>query len=74
MSTNLDVPLGSDTLIAAARRALGIEARAVSALESRLDERFAQACRICLTCAGRVVVSGIGRSGHIARKIAATLT
>ncbi|MGH8218407.1 MAG: KpsF/GutQ family sugar-phosphate isomerase [Steroidobacteraceae bacterium] len=73
MSTNLYASLASDTLLAAARRALGIEARAVTALESRLDERFAQACRACLGCAGRVVVTGIGKSGHIARKIAATL-
>jgi len=73
MSTNLDASLASDTLLAAARRALGIEARAVTALESRLDERFAEACRACLACAGRVVVTGIGKSGHIARKIAATL-
>ncbi len=73
MSTNLAGPLASDALLAAARRALGIEARAVTALESRLDERFAEACRACLACAGRVVVTGIGKSGHIARKIAATL-
>ncbi len=63
----------SSALIAAARRALEIEARAVTALESRLDERFAEACRACLACAGRVVVTGIGKSGHVARKIAATL-
>ncbi|MGH8260722.1 MAG: KpsF/GutQ family sugar-phosphate isomerase [Steroidobacteraceae bacterium] len=63
----------SDALLAAARRALGIEARAVTSLESRLDERFAQACRVCLACAGRVIVTGIGKSGHVARKIAATL-
>jgi arabinose-5-phosphate isomerase len=60
-------------LLAAARRALAIEARAVEALSGRLDGRFVAACRLCLTCAGRVVVSGIGKSGHIARKLAATL-
>src|SRR5579885_555461 len=73
MSTNLAGPIATDTLLAAARRALRIEAQAVSALESRLDERFAQACRACLACEGRVVVTGIGKSGHIARKIADTL-
>ncbi len=73
MSTNLAGPIATDTLLAAARRALRIEAQAVSALEARLDERFAEACRACLACAGRVVVMGIGKSGHIARKVAATL-
>ncbi len=66
-------PLDSRALLAAAHRALGIEAQAVVALQSRLDERFAEACRACLACEGRVVVTGMGKSGHIARKIAATL-
>ncbi|HTW37252.1 MAG TPA: KpsF/GutQ family sugar-phosphate isomerase [Steroidobacteraceae bacterium] len=73
MSATPADPLDSRTLLAAARRALAIEAQAVSALEARLDERFVAACRICLACAGRVVVTGIGKSGHVARKIAATL-
>src|SRR5579872_2119380 len=60
-------------LLASARRALNIEAAAVAALASRLDGGFATACRICLSCRGRVVVTGMGKSGHIARKIAATL-
>src|SRR5579863_6434209 len=60
-------------LLAAARRALAIEARAVEALMERLDGRFAATCRICLACQGRVVVTGMGKSGHIAGKIAATL-
>jgi arabinose-5-phosphate isomerase len=60
-------------LLASARRALQIEARAVEGLVPRLDERFAAACRLCLACEGRVVVTGMGKSGHIARKIAATL-
>src|SRR5712671_6853806 len=62
-----------EQLLASARRALGIEARAVEALTARLGAAFAQACRICLGCQGRVVVTGMGKSGHIARKIAATL-
>jgi arabinose-5-phosphate isomerase len=61
------------SLLAAARRALAIEARAVDALVSRLDDSFAAACRVCLQCQGRVVVTGMGKSGHVARKIAATL-
>src|SRR5580700_4818341 len=62
-----------EQLLASARRALGIEARAVEALTARLGAAFAQACRVCLTCHGRVVVTGMGKSGHIAGKIAATL-
>ena len=56
-----------------ARRVLAIEAEAVSALASRLDERFVDAVGLILACHGRVVVSGVGKSGHIARKIASTL-
>ncbi len=63
----------TDRLLAAARRALAIEARAVESLVARLDERFAAACRVCLECQGRVVVTGMGKSGHVARKVAATL-
>lgn len=59
-------------LLACGRRALEIEARAVAILAPRLDAGFAAACRICLGCEGRVVVTGMGKSGHIARKIAAT--
>ena len=59
-------------LLACGRRALEIEARAVATLAPRLDAGFAAACRICLGCDGRVVVTGMGKSGHIARKIAAT--
>jgi arabinose-5-phosphate isomerase len=60
-------------LLASARRALGIEARAIEALGPKLTGNFAAACRICLGCHGRVVVTGMGKSGHIAGKIAATL-
>ncbi|MDR2882123.1 MAG: KpsF/GutQ family sugar-phosphate isomerase [Azoarcus sp.] len=55
------------------RRVLEIEAQAVVALAERLDESFAQAIEMILQCRGRVIVSGIGKSGHIARKFAATL-
>jgi arabinose-5-phosphate isomerase len=61
------------SLIAAGRRALEIEGRAIEALVPRLDAAFARACAICLECKGRVIVSGMGKSGHIAGKIAATL-
>jgi len=73
--TRAATPTADDTmpLLASARRALQIEARAVEELLARIDTRFAEACRICMTCKGRVVVTGMGKSGHIARKIAATL-
>ena len=56
-----------------ARRTFDIEAAALVALRERLDASFASACRICLACRGRVIVTGMGKSGHVARKIAATL-
>ncbi|MSQ54599.1 MAG: KpsF/GutQ family sugar-phosphate isomerase [Betaproteobacteria bacterium] len=56
-----------------AQRVLAIEADAVRALISRLDERFLAAVSLILACRGRVIVSGIGKSGHIARKIASTM-
>jgi arabinose-5-phosphate isomerase len=56
-----------------ARRVLAIEAAAVAGLSARLDERFAQAVQRILACQGRVVVSGMGKSGHIGTKIASTL-
>ncbi len=63
----------AESLLASARRALGIEARAVEALAGRLGTAFIEACRLCLACHGRVVVTGMGKSGHVAGKIAATL-
>jgi len=55
------------------RRVLEIEARAIAALVDRLDERFAKAVDLLHQCAGKVVVSGMGKSGLIGQKIAATL-
>ena len=62
-----------DPLIARGRRVLATEAEAVAALEHRLGEDFAAACRLILSCEGRVVVTGMGKSGHVGSKIAATL-
>jgi len=56
-----------------ARRVLRIEAAAISNLVDRIDDEFLRALELILHCHGRVIVSGIGKSGHIARKIAATL-
>ncbi|OFZ97699.1 MAG: arabinose-5-phosphate isomerase [Betaproteobacteria bacterium RIFCSPLOWO2_02_67_12] len=57
-----------------ARRVLAIEADAVRALVERIDDRFLAGVSLILACSGRVVVSGIGKSGHIARKIASTMS
>ncbi|TWG83862.1 arabinose-5-phosphate isomerase [Cupriavidus gilardii J11] len=56
-----------------ARHTLQIEADAVAALSDRLTADFPRAVQMLLNCTGRVVVSGIGKSGHIGRKVAATL-
>ena len=60
-------------LLATARRTLASEQAGIAALQSRLNAQFAAACRTLLACEGRVIVSGMGKSGHIAGKIAATL-
>ena len=56
-----------------ARNVLDIEARAILSLSARLADPFVAAVELMLRCRGRVVVSGIGKSGHVARKLAATL-
>ena len=56
-----------------ARRVLRIESEAVAALAARLDQRFERAVQMILDCTGRTVVSGMGKSGHVASKIASTL-
>lgn len=62
-----------DAAVARARRVLTVEAGAVTALADRLGDAFAAACGLCLNCRGRVVVLGMGKSGHVGGKIAATL-
>jgi arabinose-5-phosphate isomerase len=57
-----------------AREVINIEAAAVQALTQRVDDNFLRALNIILSCEGRVIVSGMGKSGHIARKIAATMS
>ena len=63
----------SRALLDMARAVLEIEARAVNHLRESLDQTFVEAARVMLGCAGRVVVLGMGKSGHIGGKIAATL-
>ena len=62
-----------DPSIARGRRVLATEAEAVAALADRLGDDFAAACRLLLACKGRAVVTGMGKSGHVGGKIAATL-
>ena len=59
--------------LALGRAVLDIEADAIAKLRARLDEHFAAACRLLLACKGRTVVLGMGKSGHVGGKIAATL-
>jgi len=63
----------AERAVALARAALAIEAEAIQGLARRLDPGFAAAVALCLGCRGRVVVTGMGKSGHIGRKVAATL-
>lgn len=67
-------PLDDGVLVAIGRRVLTAEAEAVHAAAARLDASFARAVRLLARARGRVIVSGVGKSGHVARKIAATLT
>lgn len=73
LKQSTDAAPPSDRLIGLAREVLDIEAAAVSRLAERLDGGFVDACRLCLECRGRIVVTGMGKSGHIASKVAATL-
>ncbi|MAF84011.1 MAG: D-arabinose 5-phosphate isomerase [Chromatiales bacterium] len=70
-------PMANDTtkqsLTETGRRVLEIEARAIEAMSPRIGDDFATACRLCLATVGRVIVTGMGKSGHIGGKIAATL-
>jgi len=63
----------SAQLIATGQKTVDIETAAVAALHTRIDENFAQACQLILNCTGRIIVTGMGKSGHIGNKIAATL-
>jgi arabinose-5-phosphate isomerase len=64
----------SETTLDLAKRVLAVEAEAIQSLGARLGETFLDAVELLLNCKGRVVVSGIGKSGHIARKIASTMS
>lgn len=59
--------------ISSGLRTIDIESVAIASLKTRLDARFVKACDTILACEGRTIVTGMGKSGHIGRKIAATL-
>jgi arabinose-5-phosphate isomerase len=71
--TERAAPPSRASALALARAVLEGEAQAVAALAGRLDGRFLQAVDLLLACRGRVVVSGVGKTGHIGRKLASTL-
>lgn len=70
--SNTQVDLTYEQFISTAIEAINTEISALSLLTEQIDDRFAQACDIILACKGRVVVTGMGKSGLIGRKIAAT--
>lgn len=73
----MDIPASSmsysDSLLSLGRSVIRVEAAAVAQLESRIDADFVRACELLIACRGRIVVCGIGKSGHIGAKLAATL-
>lgn len=66
--------LDNEALCRLGKQVIDIEIESIYKLLPRIDQTYAQACRLLLNCKGRVIVLGIGKSGHIARKIAATLS
>ncbi len=58
---------------ASALRTIALEAEAVAAMAGRIDGDFTQACQLIIDCKGRIIVTGMGKSGHIGNKIASTL-
>jgi arabinose-5-phosphate isomerase len=62
----------TNNYIESAKRTIEIELQAISALSDRINQSFADACELMKACKGRVIVTGMGKSGHIANKIAAT--
>ncbi|QYK43305.1 MAG: KpsF/GutQ family sugar-phosphate isomerase [Paracoccaceae bacterium] len=74
MQTNAEPQARRAATEAAGKRVIGIEGAALTALADNLPAGFADAVEAILACRGRVILSGIGKSGHVARKIAATLS
>jgi arabinose-5-phosphate isomerase len=72
-SSPVDLPVPAESHLSVARRVLSLEAEALSLLTDALDHRFEAAVEALAGATGRVVVSGMGKSGHVGRKIAATM-
>lgn len=70
----LNAPDASEALLARARGVVDIEIQALEDLKAQMDEQFVRAVELIEACAGRVVITGMGKSGHIGKKIAATLS
>src|SRR6187551_573634 len=69
-----NLPVHADALEASGRRVFDVEIGALQVLRERLGPEFARACETLLACTGRIACTGMGKSGHIATKIAATLS
>jgi len=67
------VGMNNDEIIRIGKKVIAIERKELAALEQRIDENFARAVRLILECKGRVIVTGMGKSGAIGRKISSTL-
>lgn len=63
-----------ENFIETAKRVLAQEAEALTTLSNSIDSSFGEACKLILDCKGRVIVTGMGKSGHVGQKIAASLT
>lgn len=72
-STPPDSSLSREQFCQLGRSVIRTELEAIAALEERIDHNFSNACHLILGCQGRIVVMGIGKSGHIARKVASTM-
>ena len=68
----MDIEKNKFDYISVAKRVIDIESSAIADLKSDLGESFTNACELCLNCSGKIIVMGLGKSGHIADKIAAT--
>jgi arabinose-5-phosphate isomerase len=73
MSALEDSALSAAQLLESARRTFDIEAAGLAALRARVDDSFVAACALCLKTQGRIVTTGLGKTGHVAHKIASTL-
>lgn len=70
---SLDIPLSEQVILERGKKVVQVEAEALGVLAESLDETFVQACDAIVSISGRVVITGMGKSGHIARKWAATM-